>query len=152
PPAQEELAATVRSAADDQPQRIHALPRSGRGGWTITKWRAKKRAASRALPWCDPPEGPGWSDSGPSPLSAVGGTALPQLPSLMQPARGPCRSRIPRFPMTVNTMEGTPSGSKPPSGLLYDPQVPRVVVMAWAVRFELLEGSARRPVLFQELT
>ena len=25
-----------RSAADDEPQRIHALPRSGRGGWTST--------------------------------------------------------------------------------------------------------------------
>ena len=31
-PAQEEELLAVRSDADDQPQRVHALPRSGRGG------------------------------------------------------------------------------------------------------------------------
>src|SRR5438093_4491390 len=31
-PAQEEQLLAVRSDADDQPQRVHALPRSGRGG------------------------------------------------------------------------------------------------------------------------
>ena len=87
PPAQEELLTTVQSATDHQPQRIHAPPRSGRGGWTITGGRAKKGAASRALPSCDPPEGPGWSDSEPSPLSAVGGTALPQFLSSTQLTR-----------------------------------------------------------------
>jgi len=35
-PAEEELVPTVESAADDHSQRIHALPRSGRGGWTVT--------------------------------------------------------------------------------------------------------------------
>ena len=34
--AQEEELLAVWSDADDQPQRIHALPRSGRGGWTTT--------------------------------------------------------------------------------------------------------------------
>jgi hypothetical protein len=49
-PAQIAELATLRSSADDQPQRIHALPRSGRGGWTTTRWCAKKGAANRALP------------------------------------------------------------------------------------------------------
>ncbi len=78
-PAQEEELLAVRSDADDQPQRIHALPRSGRGGWTTTTRCAKKGAATRALPRCVPPEGPGCRDSGPSPLNAVGGNDLPQL-------------------------------------------------------------------------
>jgi hypothetical protein len=60
-PAEEELVPAVESAADHQPQRIHALPRSGRGGWTATAYYAKKGAATRALPrWVMPPEGPGW--------------------------------------------------------------------------------------------
>jgi hypothetical protein len=50
PTTEEELVPTVESAADNQPQRIHALPRSGRGGWTTTVQRAKKGAANRALP------------------------------------------------------------------------------------------------------
>jgi len=78
--AQEEELPAVRSDADDQPQRIHMLPRSGRGGWTTTGRCAKKGAAKVALPRVISPEGPGWSDSGPSPLSAVGGNDLPQLP------------------------------------------------------------------------
>jgi hypothetical protein len=49
-PAQEEELLAVRADADDQPQRIHALPRSGRGGWTTTRRCAKKGAANRALP------------------------------------------------------------------------------------------------------
>jgi len=77
--AQEEELPAVRSDADDQPQRIHRLPRSGRGGWTSTSRCAKKGAAKVALPRVISPEGPGWSDSGPSPLTAVGGTGLPQL-------------------------------------------------------------------------
>ena len=59
PAAQVEELATVRSGADDQPQRIHALPRSGRGGWTATGSYAKKGAANRALPRGILPEGPG---------------------------------------------------------------------------------------------
>jgi hypothetical protein len=59
-PAQEEELLAVRSDADDQPQRVHALPRSGRGGWTTMKRCAKKGAASRALPCVILPEGPGW--------------------------------------------------------------------------------------------
>ena len=51
-PAQEEQLVAFRSDADDQPQRIHALPRSGRGGWTITLRCAKNGAATRALPRC----------------------------------------------------------------------------------------------------
>ena len=85
-PAQEEELPTVRSAADDQAQRIHALPRSGREGWTTTGRYAKKGAANRALPGVGPPEGPGWSDSGPSPCSVFGGYGLPQL---TQPRNGP---------------------------------------------------------------
>ena len=50
PPAQIEERATVRSGTEDQPQRIHTLPRSGRGGWTTTDWYAKTGAANRALP------------------------------------------------------------------------------------------------------
>jgi hypothetical protein len=50
PAAQIEQLATIRLGADDQPQRIHTLPRSGRGGWTTTDWCAKKGAANRALP------------------------------------------------------------------------------------------------------
>jgi hypothetical protein len=78
-PAQKEELLAVRSDADDQPQRIHAPPRSGRGGWTTSTRYAKKEAADRALPRCVPPEGPGCRDSGPSPLSVVGGNDLPQL-------------------------------------------------------------------------
>jgi hypothetical protein len=58
-PAQEEELLAVRSDADDQPQRIHALPRSGRGGWTTPSGCAKKGAASRALPRCDAARGSG---------------------------------------------------------------------------------------------
>ena len=67
PAAQEEELPAVRSDADDQPQRVHALPRSGRGGWTSTLRCAKKGAAIVALPRVMPPEGPGCRDSGPSP-------------------------------------------------------------------------------------
>ena len=49
-PAQEEELLAVPSDADDQPQRVHALPRSGRGGWTSPRRCAKKGAANRALP------------------------------------------------------------------------------------------------------
>jgi len=99
---QEEELPAVRSDADDQPQRIHRLPRSGRGGWTSTPRCAKKGAANVALPRVISPEGPGWSDSGPSPLSAVGGTGLPQpLPQGNQLA-ATSRSRIPRFLVIVN--------------------------------------------------
>ena len=49
-PTQVEELATVGSGAEDQSQRIHALPRSGRGGWTTKARYAKKGAANRALP------------------------------------------------------------------------------------------------------
>ncbi len=58
-PAQEEELLAGDSSADDQPQRIHALPRSGRGGWTTTTGCAKKGAATRALPRCDAARGSG---------------------------------------------------------------------------------------------
>jgi hypothetical protein len=58
-PAQEEQLLTVRSGADDQPQRIHTLPRFGRGGWTTSGCCARKGAASRALPRCDSARGSG---------------------------------------------------------------------------------------------
>jgi hypothetical protein len=61
PTAQEEDLLAVRSDTDDEPQRIHALPRSGRGGWTSTSPCAKKGAATRALPRCDAARGPGVS-------------------------------------------------------------------------------------------
>ncbi len=48
-----------------------------------------------------PPEGPGWSDSGPSPLSAVGETGLPQLPWPRNDL-GMSRSQIPRFLVIAN--------------------------------------------------
>jgi hypothetical protein len=48
-PAPEEELLTGYSGADDQPQRIHASRRSGRGGWTTTTGYAKKGAATRAL-------------------------------------------------------------------------------------------------------
>jgi len=48
--AQIEERTTVESGAENQSQRIHTLPRSGRGGWTTTAWCAKKGAANRALP------------------------------------------------------------------------------------------------------
>jgi hypothetical protein len=57
--AQEEELLAVRPDTDDQPQRIHALPRSGRGGWTSTRRCAKKGAATRALPRCDAARGSG---------------------------------------------------------------------------------------------
>ena len=101
--AQEEELPAVRSDADDQPQRIHMLPRSGRGGWTTTGRCAKKGAAKVALPRVISPEGPGWSDSGPSPLSAVGGKRSTSTHLASQPL-GAGRSRIPRFLVTVNTL------------------------------------------------
>jgi len=58
-PAQEEQLLAIRSGTDNQPQRVHALPRSGRGGWTITPRCAKKGAATRALPRCDAARGSG---------------------------------------------------------------------------------------------
>ena len=48
--AQEEELLAIRPNTDDQSQRIHALPRSGRGSWTSTLRCAKKGAATRALP------------------------------------------------------------------------------------------------------
>src|SRR3989442_14341565 len=56
-PAQEEQLLAVRSDASDQPQRVHALPPSGPGGWTTTTGCAKKRAATRALPRRDAARG-----------------------------------------------------------------------------------------------
>ncbi len=101
-PAQEKELLTVGSHADDQPQRVHTLPRSGRGGWTTSSRYANKGAANRALPGVMPPGGPGWLDSGPPPLSAVGGTGLPQ--SRPQGNRlTASRSQIPRFLVIVNT-------------------------------------------------
>ena len=35
--AQEEQQATIRARADDEPKRIQTSPRSGDGGWTITR-------------------------------------------------------------------------------------------------------------------
>jgi hypothetical protein len=84
-PAQVEEALAVRPDTDDQPQRIHALPRSGRGGWTSTKARYGVRRRERRLARSQgvmPPEGPGWSDSGPSPPTAVGENDLPQFITL----------------------------------------------------------------------
>jgi hypothetical protein len=106
-PAQEELLLAVRSAADDHPQRIHALPRSGRGGWTTTKRCAKKGAATRALPSCVPPEGPGFGDSGPSPLSVVGGNDLPQL--------GRSRNYSSDWPVAYSALFGDRQQSLPPT-------------------------------------
>jgi hypothetical protein len=57
--AQEEELLAVRAEADDQPQRIHALPRSGRGGWTTLTRCARKGAATRALPRCEAARGSG---------------------------------------------------------------------------------------------
>jgi len=54
-----------------------------------------------------PPEGPGWSDSGPSPLSAVGGNDLPQFITLDNPL-GTRRSQIPHFFGIINTGEKSP--------------------------------------------
>ena len=48
--AEEEQLLTGRSGTDDQPERVHAPPRSGRGGWTMSGSCARKEAASRALP------------------------------------------------------------------------------------------------------
>jgi hypothetical protein len=73
PAAQEEQLLAAPPGADDQPQRIHALPRSGRGGWTSTERCAKKGAAWYALPRVISPEGPGCPDSGPHPSAPSAG-------------------------------------------------------------------------------
>ncbi len=103
-PAQEEELLAVGSDADDQPQRVHTLPRSGRGGWTTSSRCANKGAANRSLPGVMPPGGPGWLDSGPPPLNAVGGNGLPQ--SLPQGNRlAASRSQIPRFLVIVHIVD-----------------------------------------------
>src|SRR5262245_34557334 len=67
--AEEEQLLTLWSAADDQPEGIHAPPRSSRGGWTSSGSYASKEAARRALPRCDPPRGLGVCQTpGPHPL------------------------------------------------------------------------------------
>jgi hypothetical protein len=83
PTAQEELLLAVGPGTDDQPQRIHALPRRGRGGWTSTLRCAKKGAANVALPRVmSRQRARSGEDSGPSPLSAVAGNGLPQFTTL----------------------------------------------------------------------
>jgi hypothetical protein len=77
----------VRPAADDQPQRVHALPRSGRGGWTSTIRYGKKGAATVALSRVISPEGPGWSDSGPSPSTPSARPIYLNSPSARNPLR-----------------------------------------------------------------
>ena len=62
------------AASDDQPQRVHALPRSGRGGWTSTLRRAKKGSGDSRAPTCDAARGPGWSRLRALTLSAVART------------------------------------------------------------------------------
>jgi hypothetical protein len=91
-PAEEELASTVEPTADDQPQRIHAPPRSGRGGWTTTVRRAKKGAASRALPRCDSARGSGVAKTpDPHPSAPSAGTLYLNSPRLgnSRPTAGP---------------------------------------------------------------
>jgi hypothetical protein len=126
-PAQEEQLLAIRSDADHQPQRIHTLPRSGRGGggWTTTRPCAKKGAADCALPRCVPPEGPRCRDSGPSPLSAVGGNGLPQLTVRSQTDPTVSQSQIPRFLVIVNIV-GTglgPSAARQGCMALSEPAV-----------------------------
>src|SRR5207249_11580663 len=99
-PAQEEELLAVRSDTDDQPQRIHALPRSGRGGWTSPRGCAKKGAANRALPGVGFRQRVRGGDSGPAPLSAVGGNGLPQLVASRQPAR---RQPVTNSALSVDT-------------------------------------------------
>jgi hypothetical protein len=86
------LASTVEPTADDQSQRIHAPPRSGRGGWTTTVRRAKKRAASRALPRCDSARGYGVAKTpDPHPSAPSAGTLYLNSPRLgnFRLTRGP---------------------------------------------------------------
>jgi len=141
-PAQEEELLAVRSDVNDQPQRIHALPRSGRGGWTTTRRCAKKGAADRALPRCVPPEGPGCRDSGPSPLSAVGGNGLPQLTVLSQTDSTVSRSQIPRFLLIVNN--GTIVGDATYLTLVHGQRLPPPKFMEIAGHVWLLERTAAR--------
>jgi hypothetical protein len=91
PRTEEDLAPTVEPTADDQPQRIHALPRSGRGGWTMTVRRAKKEAASRALPRCDAARGSGVAKTpDPHPSASSAGTLYLNSPRLRnRPRRAP---------------------------------------------------------------
>jgi hypothetical protein len=101
--AQVEELATVRSGAEAQSQRIHALPRSGRGGLDNPETVCEEGSGeSRAPNVWDLPEGPGCPDSGPSPSAPSAGMLYLNSPRLRNwPRRG--RSRIPRFPVIVNT-------------------------------------------------
>ena len=75
-------------------------PRARRGGWTITARCGKTRTRRIHAPCEIWPEGPGWQDSGPSPTSAFGMTALPQRalrPQAHRAGAGRLRVTYPEF-------------------------------------------------------
>ena len=121
-PAEEEDLAALAPSADHEPKGIHASLRTGRrGGQSRSGVRSQSRAGSR-VPVCGiQPEGPGWSDSGPSPFSASAGPLYLRTPSTAtsQQSRGRPgprhRSRIPRFPAITNTRRPPPA-RRPRSG------------------------------------
>ena len=71
--AEKEHLAAFDARTDDEPEGIHASLRTGRrGGQSRPGVRSENNAESR-VPCGIQPEGPGWSDSGPSPFSASAG-------------------------------------------------------------------------------
>jgi hypothetical protein len=101
--AEQEQLATIRSDTNDQPQRLHAPPRSERGGWTITTAVCEEGALnhiarSRAV-WFGRGSGVGRLRT--LTLCVVGRNDLAHLAPRWQPAYSG-RSRIPRFSMSVD--------------------------------------------------
>ena len=77
--AQEEHLPAVCAVADDEPERVHAPPRAGRGGGQSSPDMGRQGRAESRAPAGFGPRARRGQDSGPSPTSALGRTALPQV-------------------------------------------------------------------------
>ncbi len=114
PAAEEEDPTAVCAPADDESERVHAPPRARRGGGqSQPDMRRQGRAESRA-PARFGPRARSGSDSGPSPTSALGGTALPQVRLSRKPQDFSSRplSRIPHFPVLSDIPFRSPGGGR----------------------------------------
>jgi hypothetical protein len=105
---QEEQRLAPLTGAADQPQRIHALPRSGPWGLDEHRTACEEGSVVLRVPRVIVPEGLRWSHSGPSLLSTVGETDLSQLGRAAATNSSSPDPKFRAFPMRI-------SSSSPPT-------------------------------------
>jgi hypothetical protein len=105
PAAQEEHLAAVCAVADDESERIHAPHEPDVGGGQSRPDMGRQGRAESTRPARFGPRARGGLDPGPSPISALGRTALPQVALDRKPGIRGFRSvsRTPRFLEITNT-------------------------------------------------